>query len=124
MSWQTLMLIGSGGFVGGILRVLSIEFIDKKFHFNIPIGVIVVNVIGSFLAGLLVAYLHNYSNESIKSFVVLGLLGGLTTYSTFAIESVMYINQIKYLSIYVLSSLIGSILFAYIGFNIGSKIYS
>lgn len=117
MSWYSLIIIGSGGFIGAILRVKSIELINAYFSFSIPLGVIFVNIFGSLIAGGIVATFTNYDNDNLRSFLMLGLLGAFTTYSTFAIESIFLINQIKLFAIYTLSSVIGSILFALIGYK-------
>ena len=117
MSWQSLIIIGSGAFIGAILRVKSIEFINSHFVYSIPLGVIFVNISGSLIAGGLLASLSHFDNYHLKSFLMTGLLGAFTTYSTFAIESIVLIHQIKLFAIYTLSSVIGSILFAFIGYK-------
>ena len=117
MSWQSLIIIGSGGFIGAILRVKSIEFINAYFSFGIPLGVIFVNIFGRLVAGGLIATLAHYDNYHLRSFLMTGLLGAFTTYSTFAIESIFLINQIKLFAIYTLSSVVGSILFALVGYK-------
>lgn len=117
MSWQSLIIIGSGAFIGAILRVKSIEFINAHFIYSIPLGVIFVNVIGSLIAGGLLASFAHFDDYHLKSFLMTGILGAFTTYSTFAIESILLINNIKLFAIYTLSSVIGSILFAFIGYK-------
>jgi CrcB protein len=117
MSWQSLITIGSGAFIGAILRVKSIEFINSHLSYGIPLGVVFVNVFGSLIAGGLIAFLSHFDNYNLRSFLMTGLLGAFTTYSTFAIESILLINQIKFFAIYTLSSVIGSILFAFIGYK-------
>ena len=117
MSWQNLIIIGSGAFIGAILRVKSIEFINSHFLYSIPLGVVFVNIIGSLIAGGLLAFFSYFDDYHLKSFLMTGLLGAFTTYSTFAIESILLINQMKLFAIYTLSSIIGSILFAFIGYK-------
>ena len=118
MNWQNLLIIGSGGFIGAILRVESIYYINDKINSSIPMGTIFVNIFGSFMAGLLIAYLETNNNIYLRSFLMLGVLGALTTYSTFAIESIMLFSQIKYFFIYTLLNVIGSMAFAFIGYKI------
>ena len=89
MSWQTILAIGSGGFIGAVLRAYINGIISHRVPHALPFGTLGVNLIGSFIMGVLVAYFMNSTLFSVhvKSFLSTGILGALTTYSTFAIES-------------------------------------
>ncbi|MBU1657961.1 fluoride efflux transporter CrcB [bacterium] len=89
MSWQTILAIGSGGFIGAVLRAYFNGLISHKLPHDLPYGTLGVNLVGSFLMGILIAYFMYTSVFSlhVKSFLSTGILGALTTYSTFAIES-------------------------------------
>jgi CrcB protein len=89
MSWQTILAIGSGGFLGAVLRAYLNGLISHKMPHDIPFGTLGVNLIGSFIMGVLIAYFmySTFFSLHMKSFLSTGLLGALTTYSTFAIES-------------------------------------
>ncbi len=89
MSWQTILAIGSGGFIGAVLRAYLNGLISHKLPHELPYGTLGVNLIGSFLMGVIIAYFMytNYFSLTTKSFLSTGVLGALTTYSTFAIES-------------------------------------
>ena len=89
MSWQTILAIGSGGFIGAILRAYLSGLISNKLPHELPFGTLGVNLIGSFIMGILIAYFMYTTIFSMhtKSFLSTGILGALTTYSTFAIES-------------------------------------
>jgi len=89
MSWQTILAIGSGGFLGAVLRAYLNGLINSKVHHALPLGTLGVNLIGSFIMGSLFAYFMHTTIFSVhmKSFLTTGLLGALTTYSTFAMES-------------------------------------
>jgi len=94
MSWQTILAIGSGGFIGAVLRAYLNGVISHKVPHESPFGTLSVNLIGSFIMGCLVAYFMYSSLLSVhvKSFLSTGILGALTTYSTFAIESFLLFN--------------------------------
>ena len=94
MSWQTILAIGSGGFIGAVLRAYFNGLISHKIPHDLPFGTLGVNLIGSFIMGLLVAYFMYSSIFSlhVKSFLSTGILGALTTYSTFAIESFLLLE--------------------------------
>ena len=89
MSWQTILAIGSGGFIGAVLRAYLNGLISHKVPHTLPFGTLGVNLIGSFIMGILIAYFMHTTFFSVhaKSFLSTGILGALTTYSTFAIES-------------------------------------
>jgi len=94
MSWQTLLAIGSGGFIGAVSRAYLNGLISSKVPHELPFGTLGVNLIGSFIMGLLVSYFvySTLFSVHIKSFLTTGFLGALTTYSTFAIESFLMLE--------------------------------
>jgi CrcB protein len=94
MSWQTILAIGSGGFLGAVLRAYLNGVISHKLPHDLPFGTLGVNLLGSFIMGALFAYFMYTTTLSVhtKSFLSTGLLGALTTYSTFAMESFLLLN--------------------------------
>lgn len=94
MSWQTILAIGSGGFIGAVLRSYINGLISSKVPHELPFGTLGVNLLGSFIMGCLIAYFMYTTLFSvhIKSFLTTGILGALTTYSTFAIESFLLLE--------------------------------
>ena len=95
MSWQTLLAIGSGGFIGSVLRAYLNGVVNRHLPHALPFGTLSVNLIGSFIIGLLFAlFMHTSAfSPTMKSFLTTGILGGLTTYSTFALETFWLFNQ-------------------------------
>ena len=95
MSWQTILAIGSGGFIGAVLRAYLNGVISHKMPHDIPFGTLGVNLFGSFIMGLLIAYFMYSTVFSLhaKSFLSTGILGALTTYSTFAVESFLLLHS-------------------------------
>ncbi len=94
MSWQTILAIGSGGFIGAVLRAYLNGVISHKLPHDLPFGTLGVNLLGSFIMGCLFAYFMYTTAFSVhmKSFLSTGILGALTTYSTFAMESFLLLN--------------------------------
>lgn len=120
MSWQTILAIGSGGFLGSVLRAYLNGVVSARMPHDLPFGTLSVNLIGSFIMGVLMAYFMYTSifSTHIKSFLTTGILGGLTTYSTFAIESFLLLNsgQIALALANISLNAFGSILMAGSGF--------
>lgn len=90
----TALAVGLGGFIGAITRFyVGIEMV-KHFPHEVPLATLTVNIIGSFIIGILIALFLTYTpNVLFKLFLVTGFLGALTTYSTFAIESFILLNS-------------------------------
>jgi len=120
MSWQTILAIGSGGFIGAILRAYLNGLISHKLPHDLPFGTLGVNLIGSFIMGCVIAYFMYSTLFSlhVKSFISTGVLGALTTYSTFAIESFFLLESgyIFLALVNISANAFGSILMAGSGF--------
>lgn len=130
MSWQTIIAIGAGGFIGAVLRAYFNGLISHHFPHTLPFGTLGVNLLGSLAIGILFAVFANTTQDSllsveIKSFLSTGLLGALTTYSTFAMESFFLLQGGSYLlaAANMALNLFGTVIMAGLGFSITSTLF-
>ncbi len=93
MQISLLLAIGTGGFVGAVLRYLVSGWVQKLSPSLFPVGTLSVNVIGSFIIGFAVLYFENVVAPHQKALVITGLLGALTTFSTFSLETVTMLQS-------------------------------
>ncbi len=118
----TSLIIGFGGFIGTILRFLLSSSIEKSFATSIPIGTILVNLIGCFLIGLLSGYFTQKLGDQTQLFffLTIGVLGGFTTFSAIAMDSQVFIENGEYLKMltYILVQAILGIALCLIGYNL------
>ncbi len=83
---KNLLIIGTGGFLGSIVRYLVSQLnLSVSFH-SIPVGTLTVNVAGSFMIGFLtgIAGKSMILTPEWRLFLMVGLCGGFTTFSAFA----------------------------------------
>lgn len=120
LSWQTILAIGLGGFLGSIARAYAVHFSNKYLPLEFPLGILLVNLIGSFIIGILFAYFSHYTvSINMKAFLTTGFLGALTTYSTFAIETYLLFGTSLYLAITnIFFNLVGTIVAAGSGYKL------
>lgn len=120
MSLTTIIAVASGGAIGATLRLFINGLTNKHFVHALPLGTLAVNLVGSLLIGMLFAYFHLNTSLSphFKTFLVTGILGALTTYSTFAIESFFLLESGHYIHAFanMALNLFGTILLAGIGY--------
>jgi CrcB protein len=87
---ERLLLIALGGAIGTILRYLTSVFAVRWFGPEFPYGTLLVNLSGAFIIGL-VQELGTETvviSDNARLFLTTGMMGGLTTYSTFSYETV------------------------------------
>ena len=83
-----LVLVCAGGAVGSGLRYLTGMLAVHWLGAGFPYGTLAVNLVGAFLIGFLQQFAGGLIPEETRLLLVVGMLGGLTTYSAFAYETV------------------------------------
>lgn len=83
----TLVQVAAGGAIGAILRYLSNVGATRLLGPGFPYGTVFVNVVGSFLMGVLVVVLAHKGGTRLAPFLMTGILGGFTTFSAFSLDT-------------------------------------
>ena len=114
MNLYTLLIVGFGGFAGSTLRFLTVRLVDSRLNALFPFGTLTVNIIGSFILGIIYMLATRQAgiSENARLFLAVGFCGGFTTFSAFALENFNLIEQ-KLIStslLYILISVVLGIL--------------
>ncbi len=117
---KNILIIGSGGFLGSIARYLVSQLnLTVTFH-SVPVGTLLVNILGSFAIGFLtgIAEKSMILTPEWRLFLMVGLCGGFTTFSAFANENLMLMHNGQFLSVllYTGLSIFLGLLAVYLGY--------
>jgi fluoride exporter len=114
----------SAVFVGGGLGAVARHALSSLLaRGNFPLGTLLVNVLGSLCIGLIIGALLLREDAAVwRLFLATGVMGGFTTFSAFALESVMLIQRDAWGAalFYVAASVMGCILACFIGLRVTS----
>lgn len=115
-----LLLVGLGGFIGSVARFL-VSKLNLSWHFlSIPMGTLTVNVLGSFIIGILVgvSVKSDLISTDLRLFLMVGFCGGFTTFSSFSSENLMLMQngQVVTVLIYTALSILLGFLAVYLGY--------
>jgi len=116
---RSLLIIGVGGFFGSIGRYLFAHFIYRWFEPTFPISTLIVNILGSFLIGMVYSLSERGAllSDEWRIFLAVGLLGGFTTFSTFTFEMIVMLRDGQFMNVitYALLSVFASLLACFLG---------
>lgn len=90
-----VLSIALGGALGAVSRHFIAQRVAAAFGLAFPFGTLVVNVLGSFLLGLMVSlFAEKYAlSQEVRGFLTVGLLGGFTTFSAFTMETMLLFER-------------------------------
>ncbi len=125
-----LILVGIGGGLGAMSR-FALTQATASISKQIPIGILLCNIIGSLIIGMMAAFLIQTKlfNEDISTYVrslfVTGFLGGFTTFSSFSLDILNLLQRGEALLVisYILVSVIVSLIAVILGFYFIMGIY-
>ena len=125
---QNLLLVAIGGALGAVGRYCFIEVVIFFGRSSFPVGTMLVNIVGSFLMGMLSFVLMNYLGSmslQIRLLLATGFLGGFTTFSAFSFDVFHLINtsQFGLALFYVVFSVLFSMLAMFGGFYLVKMVF-
>ena len=111
---KQLLLVGVGGFIGSIAR-FWVSKLNVYFHIlSIPMGTLTVNILGSFIIGIItgISAKNELISPSLRLFLMVGICGGFTTFSSFTNENLTLLQNGQ-----IISALIYTGLSIFLGFT-------
>ena len=117
---KQLLIVGMGGFIGSIAR-FGVSKLNIYWHFlSIPMGTLTVNIVGSFIIGFLsgIASKSELLTYNMRLFLMVGICGGFTTFSSFTNENFTLIQNGQLLTalLYTGLSIFLGFIAVYLGF--------
>ena len=115
---MSFIYVGFGGFIGALARYSFNLIFGSILGLPIPLATLFVNILGSFVMGVIFYFTSNISSEFYKLFFMTGILGGFTTFSAFSLDSINMFIEKEYqnLFLYISISVFLSIFSLYLGF--------
>lgn len=115
---KNILLVGTGGALGSIARYL-ITCLFTYLSITSELAILLVNIIGSFIIGLLIPA----SQNAMYLLMAVGFCGGFTTFSTFSAQAFQLMQNGQRLTslIYILASVLISIAFVFLGIYLSER---
>ena len=119
--WR-ILFIGLAGLVGTLGRYWLSGLAARRFGETFPVGTLLVNIVGCFLAGFLFYLMQErfLVNQTVRTVILIGFLGGFTTFSSFGLQTFTLLRDSEFgfaaLNI-VVSNLVG-LLMVWIGYTL------
>lgn len=116
---RNILIVGTGGFIGSVMRYLVQVFVEKGLATTFPWGTFIANIAGSFIIGIVFAFAEkgNLINSEWRLFLAVGICGGFTTFSSFAYNNLTMLKENSFGQLFwnVGGSLFFGILAVYLG---------
>ncbi len=122
--WINYAAIALGGAIGACLRFALSEAMLHLFCRAFPFGTLLVNILGSFIIGLLYGLIltEQLAPNPWRVFIGIGILGAFTTFSTFSMDTVLMLQQGAFVkaTLNVLANLVLCLTLTWLGIKLGT----
>ena len=116
---KLVLAIAAGGALGALGRHFAVQYVSALVGTGMPYGIMVVNIVGSFVLGMLIDLFAASASvgEELRAFLLVGVLGGFTTFSAFSLDVVLLLQRgdMFKAGLYVLGSVVCSVLALFAG---------
>lgn len=122
---QQLLIVFLGGGLGSCSRYLISKIMSDRLGDSFPFGTFAVNVWGCFLIGIILELVVRYNlHPNYGLLLATGFCGGFTTFSTLALENILYLRATNYIAAfsYTFMSIIWGFAATFLGFFIARRI--
>lgn len=124
--WQQLLLVAAGGALGAIARFWLGGLLLRQLGSGLPWGTFAVNMLGSFAAGFIAIWLEGRGPSALywRAFLIVGVLGALTTYSALMLECLLFAKSQRsgLLFVYLAATLLLGLLLVWLGARTASSL--
>lgn len=124
--WQQLALVMAGGALGAAARFWLGGVLLRQLGTGFPWGTFAVNMIGSFAAGFLAMWLEARGPSAVywRAFLMVGVLGALTTYSALMVECLLFARSDRQGSAlgYLALTLVAGLLLVWLGARVAGAV--
>lgn len=123
----SIIQVAIGGAIGAVGRYLTGVAAVRVMGHGYPWGTLTVNIVGSFLMGVLIVFLMTKDGDlRIAPLLMTGMLGGFTTFSAFSLDALTIFErgQVGQAALYVIASVVLSLLAIFLGVMIARGIWA
>ena len=119
---KMLVFVAVGGALGAMARYLTVFGVGRLLGTGFPYGTLAVNILGSFILGVLVETfaLKWHVSQELRAMIVVGMLGAFTTFSSFSLDAILQLERghLGGAAVYILSSVTFSVLGLFAGLRL------
>jgi CrcB protein len=119
LSIKLILIVATGSGIGGVLRYGLQSLVSRLYPSPFPLGTFSVNLIGCFFIGIFVGLAEkgNLLNPETRLFLITGICGGFTTFSTFSYDNLALLRSGEwfFLLLYILGSVLLGLLATFVG---------
>ncbi|MES2560614.1 MAG: fluoride efflux transporter CrcB [Bacteroidota bacterium] len=121
---KSILWVALGGAIGSLLRYAVTVWLKPEPSLAFPIHTLIVNVVGCLVIGFVFSFLTTPQEDFYRLFIITGILGGFTTFSSFGAESFYLIQHKEFLKAgsYILLSNILGLMAVWAGYSIHKSI--